>query len=74
MNVMKKIELHLEAPWEEVKELLKENVVTLTDDDLNYIPGKEKELLEHLSKKMNKEIPSVKAYIESVSYNKGKAS
>lgn len=71
---MEKIELHLEAPWEEVKELLKENVITLTDEDLNYTPGKENELLEHLSKKLNKDKSAVKAYIESVSYNKGKAS
>jgi uncharacterized protein YjbJ (UPF0337 family) len=71
---MEQIKLHLEAPWDEVKELLKENIITLTDDDLKYTPGKENELLDHLSKKLNKDKEAVKAYIESVSYNKGKAS
>jgi len=38
-----------------------------------YQPGQEKELLENLSKKMNKDIFAVKAWIESVSSNKGLA-
>ena len=71
---MEQIKLQLEAPWDEVKELLKENIITLTDDDLKYTPGQENELLDHLSKKLNKDKEAVKAYIESVSYNKGKAS
>ncbi|HLG41315.1 MAG TPA: hypothetical protein VI461_16670 [Chitinophagaceae bacterium] len=71
---METITLRLEAPWEEVKEKLKENDITLTDEDLNYSPGHENELLEHLSRKMKKDKSAVKAYIESISYNKGKAS
>lgn len=66
--------LKLEAPWEEVKEMLKEVHPELTDRDLDYNPGQEKELLERLSKKMNKDIPAVKAWVESVSFNKGIAS
>ena len=66
--------LKLEDPWPEVKERLKEVNVELTDEDLDYTPGQEKELLQRLSKKMNKDIPAVKAWIESVSSNKGKAS
>ena len=65
--------LHLDAPWEEVKELLKEVNLELSDEDLEYQQGGEKELLERLAKKMNKSVPDVKAWIESVSYNKGLA-
>lgn len=66
--------LKLEAPWEEVKEKLKEVNNELTDEDLEYNPGNEQALLERLAKKMNKDIASVKAWVESVSFNKGKAS
>jgi hypothetical protein len=65
--------LKLEAPWDEVKEMLEEIDVNLTDEDLRYEKGKEKELLERLSRKLNKSIPDIKAWIESVSHNKGLA-
>lgn len=71
---MNDYQLKLEAPWPEVKERLKEVNVELTDEDLRYEPGREKELLEHLSKIMHKDPDAIKAWIESVSYNKGKAS
>jgi len=70
---MENISFMLHAPWEEVKELLKENDITLTDEDLNYEPGKEDELLQRLHKKMNKSPEEIKAYIESVSSNSGMA-
>lgn len=66
--------LKLDAPWDEVKELLKEVNHELTDEDLEYSPGEEKQLLERLAKKLNKDTGAVKAWIESVSYNKGIAS
>ena len=65
--------LNLEAPWDEVKEMLEEIDVNLTDEDLRYEKGKEKELLERLSRKLNKSIPETKAWIESVSHNNGLA-
>ena len=65
--------LKLESPWEEVKEMLKEVNVNLTDEDLQYEPGKENELLERLSAKLNMDMFAVKTWIESVSYNQGKA-
>ena len=68
---MDNYELKLEAPWAEVKEMLKEVNMELTDEDLELQPGGEKELLERLSGKMNKSVPEVKAWIESVSFNKG---
>lgn len=71
---MNSYNLKLEDPWPEVKERLKEINAELTDEDLAYHPGQEKELLERLSKKMNKDVSSIKGWIESVSYNKGKAS
>lgn len=70
---MKEYELQIEAPWAEVKNMLKEINTDLTDEDLRYEHGKEKELLERLSRKMNKSITYVKSWIESVSHNKGLA-
>ena len=63
--------LKLESPWSEVKEYIKEVNVALTDDDLQYEPGQEDQLLERLSGKMGKSKEDVRAWIESVSYNKG---
>lgn len=65
--------LKLESPWEEVKELLKENDIRLTDIDLLYEPGKEEELLQRLEKVIQKSRAEIIAYIESVSANKSKA-
>jgi hypothetical protein len=70
---MNEYELKLEAPWPEVKDMLQEINYDLTDEDLAYEPGKEKELLERLSRKLNKSIPEVKGWVESVSHNKGLA-
>jgi len=65
--------LNLRSPWPEVKERLKENDVSLTDEDLEYEPGKERELLDRLSRRTNKTPEEVKEYIESVSWNEDKA-
>ena len=67
-------QLKLEAPWAQVKEQLKEINTALTDEDLVYEPGKENDLLERIATKLNKNKSAIKAWIESVSYNKGKAS
>ena len=66
--------LRLERSWDEVKEDLKENNIYLTDEDLDYTPGQEDQLLERLAKKMNKPEAEIKALIESISFNNGKAS
>ena len=65
--------LRLEAPWSEVRGMLKEVNTDLTDEDLSYERGKEDELLERLSRKLRKSIPEVKAWVESVSHNRGLA-
>jgi len=61
------INLRLEAPWDVVKEHLKENDIRLTEADLAYTPGKEEELLLRLEKIMGKSREQVIAYIESIS-------
>ena len=65
--------LNLRSPWPEVRERLKENDINLTDEDLEYRPGNEEELLEKLAGKMNKSRKEVKDYIESVSHNDDKS-
>ena len=67
-------QLKLQKPWESVKEALKEINLELTDDDLAYQPGQEDQLLGRLEKKMNKNKTEIKALIESISVNQGKAS
>ena len=66
-------EFKLDAPWEKVKERMKENDISLTDADLEYEPGKEEELLQRLEKLMNKPRQQVIAYIESISSNEDMA-
>lgn len=70
---MNKYDLKLEAPWPEVKAQLQEVNTDLTDEDLSYEKGREDELLERLSQKLNKSVPEVKGWIESVSHTKGLA-
>jgi hypothetical protein len=64
----------LQKPWDEVKEDLKENNIELTDEDLEYQPGHEDELLTRLEKKMKLSKERIRELIESISYNEGKAS
>ena len=70
---MSNYELKIEVPWAEVKAMLQEINMDLTDKDLLYEEGKENELLERLSLKLNKSIPEVKGWIESVSHTKVRA-
>jgi len=70
---MREYELKLEAPWNEVKAMIQEINVDLSDEDLRYERGHEKEMLERLSRKMNKSPEEVKGWIESVSHNRGLA-
>ena len=67
-------QLKLEAPWEEVREKLKEINYDLTDEDLVYEPDNVQSLLKRLAKKMNQSPEDIRKWIESVSFNKGKAS
>lgn len=65
--------LNLGAPWDEVKEKLKEANVELTDSDLEYRPGDENDLFDRLGKKLNKSHEEVRKWVESISMNRGKA-
>lgn len=65
--------LNLKSPWPEVRERLKENDISLTDQDLDYRPGNDDELLERLAGKMHKSKNEVREYIESISGNEDKA-
>ena len=67
-------QLKLESPWTEVKELIKEVVPALTDKDLEYEVGKEYELLQRIADKTNRSVEHIKAWVESISSNSGKAS
>jgi hypothetical protein len=67
-------QIKLSAPWADVKEKIKEANAELTDGDLEYTPGSEHQLLQRLAEKMNISPEDVKAWIESLSVNKGKAS
>ena len=69
LNMKNPSVLRLEVPWETVKERMKENDINLTDEDLEYIPGKEEELIQRLEKVMNRSRDQVIAYIESISSN-----
>lgn len=64
----------LQQPWDMVKEDLKENNIHLTDEDLDYQPGQEEQLLERLQKKMQLSKERIKELIESISANEGRAS
>lgn len=66
--------LKLEAPWSQVKERLKENNLDLTDEDLEYRPGEEEDLLDRLEKKLHKSKKDIQEYIESISANADRAS
>lgn len=66
-------QLNLKSPWHEVKEKLKENDMSLTDDDLEYEPGREDELLERLEIRLSRNKEEIRRYIESISFNGPKA-
>lgn len=71
---MASYQFKLQQPWEVVKEDLKENNIYLTDEDLDYQPGQEEQLLERLEKKMKLSKERIKELIESISANQGRAS
>lgn len=63
--------LNLSAPWEEVKEKIKEINIEITDEDLEYEEGNPDILLERLAIKLNRNKEQVRAFIESISYTDG---
>jgi len=65
--------LKLEQPWAQVKEKIKEIKPELGDEDLEYSEGNADELLNRLAAKMDRTPEEVRGWVESVSFNKGKA-
>ena len=61
---------NLDKTWEELKEKIKELNFEITNDDLDFKPGREDELYENLSRKLHKTKEEVKAWIGSVSATK----
>jgi hypothetical protein len=70
---MQEDRLNLSAPWSEVREQLKENDIRLSDQDLDYVPGREDELFVRIQNKIGKSKEEIRMLIESISSNEGKA-
>ena len=64
-------ELH--RPWKEVVERIKEQEISLSDEDLTYTPGSEQQLLERLAGKLHKTPDAVREWIERLSANTAQA-
>ncbi len=65
--------IKVNADWESVKQRIKEAYTSIADADLEFIPGKEDELLNRLSQKLQKSKEEVKDWIESLAVNKSMA-
>ena len=65
--------LRLHTSWEEVKEKIKERNIDVTDEDLEYIPGQESELLQRLTGKLGNTPDDVRRFIESIAHNEDMA-
>jgi len=65
--------MDLNSQWESVRERIKESETSITDSDLEFIPGKEDELFNRLSQKLQKSKAELKAWIESLMENKSMA-
>ena len=63
------MELKIEKPWEQVAAKMMEHEKNLTKEDLHLEKGKEDELLQRLSAKMNRPPSAIKEWIESLSFN-----
>ncbi len=67
-------DLKLSAPWDEVKERIKEAEINITDEDLAYKPGQEEALLKRIADKLGKDVQHAKDWVESVSFTTNIAS
>lgn len=61
------------SPWESLKEKIKESQTSLTDQDLDYRPGREEELYTRLAEKLHKDKEEVRGWVESLDVNKAMA-
>jgi uncharacterized protein YjbJ (UPF0337 family) len=59
--------LSLKGDWNITKGKLKQKYATLTDDDLNYVEGKEDELLGRLQKRTGETRENIERYLHEES-------
>ncbi|MDX1686207.1 MAG: CsbD family protein [Saprospiraceae bacterium] len=64
---MSAIQSKIKGNWNIIKGKIKQQYGNITDKDLEYIEGKEDELLGRLQKKMGKTREEVEEYIEKIS-------
>jgi hypothetical protein len=65
--------LQFHSSWESLREKIKETNTTLTDGDLEYIPGREDELCDRLAEKLHKNKEELIGWLESLDENKAMA-
>jgi hypothetical protein len=65
--------LHFHSSWESLKEKIKETHVEITDQDLEYSPGREDELCTRLASILHKDKEQVRGWLESLDVNKSMA-
>ena len=58
--------LQMKGSWNEVKGKLKQKYAQLTDDDLQFVEGKEDELLGRLQQRLGKNKEELRREIEGV--------
>jgi uncharacterized protein YjbJ (UPF0337 family) len=58
--------LQISGTWKEIKAKLKERYANLTDDDLMFSDGKEKELLSQLQKRLGKSSEELRRIIRDL--------
>jgi uncharacterized protein YjbJ (UPF0337 family) len=61
--------LHFRS-WKSLKEKIKETYINLTDQDLEYVPGREDELYARLAEKLHMSKEAVRGWLESLDVNK----
>lgn len=61
-----KTKLKITADWSELKDKLRKNNPELTNDDLEFTPGKEDELVERIEKKLGLTKEKVVEMIENL--------
>jgi uncharacterized protein YjbJ (UPF0337 family) len=65
--------LHFRSSWESLKEKIKETNTSITDQDLEYSPGKEDELFARLATLLHMDKEQVRGWLESLDVNKAMA-
>jgi uncharacterized protein YjbJ (UPF0337 family) len=58
--------LQFKGSWNEIKGKLKQSYGNLTDDDLVFAEGKDKELIERMKKKLGKTKDEIRLMIEKL--------